>query len=153
MNSDKFLTTLGLVDLISEKHKQLRQKTMQRIENQFVAAFSEMDIYLISLVGFEPISVSESARYMNVSRQAAHKHVKYLASLGFVDLATSPTNRRKKIITLTESGKQLGEQVNAIKAGVELELKERLGGEYYSLMTSLLKDDWLIPRSLPTTKS
>ncbi len=143
MNTKQYLDTLGLVDLISEKHKQVRQETMQRIEWHFGQIFSEMDIYLVSLIQFTPMSVSESARYMNISRQAAHKHVKNLESLNFVKLTTSETNRREKIITLTESGQQLGEQVNVIKIGLELELEEKLGVDNYALMKSLLKDDWI----------
>lgn len=144
MDTNKYFDTLGLVDLISEKHKQVRQETMQRIEINFGQVFSEMDIYLISLVRFNPMSVSESARYMNISRQAAHKHVKNLESLNFVQLTTFETNRREKIITLTDSGKQLGEQVNGIKTELELELKAQLGEENYALIKSLLKDDWIM---------
>ncbi|MFD2015957.1 MarR family transcriptional regulator [Vibrio olivae] len=69
---------------------------MQRIESHFELTFSEMDIYLISLVQFNAMSVSESARYMNISRQAAHKHVKNLESLNLVELTTSASNRREK---------------------------------------------------------
>ncbi len=147
MDTIKYFDTLGLVDLISEKHKQLRQETMLRIESHFGHEFSQMDIYLISLIQFNSMSVSESARYMNISRQAAHKHVKNLESLNFVQLTTSQTNRREKIITLTESGKQLGEQVNGIKTELELELKERLGVENYALVNSLFKESWVTQKA------
>ncbi len=146
MDTIKYFDTLGLVDLISEKHKQVRQEIMQRIESHFGQVFSEMDIYIITLIQFSTMSVSESARYMNISRQAAHKHVKNLESLNFVQLTTSESNRREKIITLTESGKQLGEQVNGIKTELELELKNRLGAENYALMKSLLKDEWVVTK-------
>ncbi len=147
MDTNKYFDTLGLVDLISEKHKQVRQETMQRIEINFGQVFSEMDIYLISLVRFNPMSVSESARYMNISRQAAHKHVKNLESLNFVQLTTFETNRREKIITLTESGQQLSEQINGIKIALELELKAQLGEESYALIKSLLKDGWVVTKA------
>ncbi len=143
MDNSKYFDTLGLVDLISEKHKQVRQETMQRIESHFGQVFSEMDIYLVSLIQFTSMSVSESARYMNISRQAGHKHVKNLESLNFVQLTTSELNRREKIITLTESGQQLAEQINYIKAGLESELQEKLGIKNYALIKSLLKDDWI----------
>ena len=81
MDNDRYLDTLGLVDLISEKHKQFRQETMQRIGSHFELTFSEMDIYLISLVQFNAMSVSESARYMNISRQAAHSMLRILNRL------------------------------------------------------------------------
>ncbi len=147
MDTNKYFDTLGLVDLISEKHKQLRQETMQRIESHFGQVFSEMDIYLVSLIQFNPMSVSESARYMNISRQAAHKHVKNLESYNFVQLTTSETNRREKIITLTESGQQLSGKIHGIKTELELELKAQLGEESYALIKSLLKDDWITPKA------
>nr|WP_321273801.1 MarR family transcriptional regulator [uncultured Vibrio sp.] len=142
MDNDRYLDTLGLVDLISEKHKQFRQETMQRIGRHFELTFSEMDIYLISLVQFNAMSVSESARYMNISRQAAHKHVKNLESLNLVELTTSASNRREKIITLTQSGKQFGEQVIQIKNELEMELEEKLGVENYRQVKALFKETW-----------
>ena len=142
MDNDRYLDTLGLVDLISEKHKQFRQETMQRIESHFELTFSEMDIYLISLVQFNAMSVSESARYMNISRQAAHKHVKNLESFNLVELTTSASNRREKIITLTQLGKQFGEQVSQIKNELEMELEDKLGVENYRQVKALFKETW-----------
>ncbi|QIZ76508.1 winged helix DNA-binding protein [Ferrimonas lipolytica] len=142
MDNEGFLNSLGLVDLISEKHKQLRARMMKRVELQFGNVFSQMDIYLISLVEYEAMSVSESARYMNISRQAAHKHVKHLVSLNFVDLTISESNRREKIVSLTSSGKELSQQINQIKSELDAELKDSLGDASFDKLKLLLKGDW-----------
>lgn len=142
MDHSEFLQTLGLIDLISEKHKQLRQKTMMRIEESIEDKFSEMDIYLLTLNQHRSMSLSESARYMNISRQAVHKHAKYLESLGYIEVTTSDSNRRDRLIKLTRAGTQLGEQIKAIKSEQEEALEQELGSENYQKIVELFRSDW-----------
>ncbi len=142
MNHTDFLGTLGIIDLISEKHKQLRHITMAKIADSIDDKFSEMDIYLLILNQHTPMSLSESARYMNISRQAVHKHAKYLSTLGYIEVTTSDSNRRDKVVELTQAGKQLGEQINTIKAELELELEKEIGSENYQKIISLFRSEW-----------
>lgn len=142
MESSDFLETLGMIDLISEKHKQLRHTTMRKIAQQLEDKFSEMDIYLLSLNQHTSMSLSESAHYMNISRQAVHKHAQYLTSLGYIKVTTSETNRRDKMVTLTDAGKALGHQITAIKAQLETELEQELGSENYQKIIGLFRTPW-----------
>ncbi|MDB1125983.1 MarR family winged helix-turn-helix transcriptional regulator [Vibrio algarum] len=142
MSQAKFIETLGVVDLISEKHKQLRQITMERIGQRFEVRFSEMDIYLISLNQDNPMSLSESARFMNISRQAVHKHAKHLTALGFIQLVTSEANRRDKVIKLTQAGQELSIKINDIKSELEAELDAELGSENYDQIRTLFRGHW-----------
>ncbi len=144
MDHTDFLQTLGLIDLISEKHKQLRQKAMMKIEESFEEKFSEMDIYLLTLNQHTSMSLSESARYMNISRQAVHKHAKYLESLGYIEVTTSDSNRRDRVIKLTRAGTLLGEQIKAIKSELESDLEQELGSENYQKIIELFRSDWCL---------
>ncbi len=142
MNHADFLGTLGMIDLISEKHKQLRHITMAKIAESVDDKFSEMEIYLLILNQHTPMSLSESARYMNISRQAVHKHAKYLSTLGYIEVTSSDSNRRDKVVELTQAGKLLGEQINAIKTELELELEKELGSENYRKIIGLFRSEW-----------
>ncbi len=144
MDNAKFLGTLGMIDLISEKHKQLRHTTMSKIAESIDDKFSEMDIYLLILNQHMPMSLSESARYMNISRQAVHKHAKYLMSLGYIEVTTSDSNRRDKVVTLTHTGRELGEQISTIKSELESELEKELGSENYQKIVGLFRSEWCL---------
>ncbi len=145
MESSDFLETLGMIDLISEKHKQLRHTTMSKIAQQLDDKFSEMDIYLLSLNQYSSMSLSEAARYMNISRQAVHKHAQYLTSLGYIEVTTSEANRRDKMVTLTDAGKVLGSKIATIKAQLETELEKELGSENYQKIIGLFRSQWQLP--------
>ncbi len=134
MKSIEFINKLGLVDLISEMHQQLRQQTMLRINERLSSGLSEMEVYMLSLVEHQALSVSEAARYMNISRQAAHKHVQRLVAQQWLTLTTSETNRRDKLITLTPQGHDVAEHIQAVKAEVEQELQKQTGAEQYRLL-------------------
>lgn len=142
MKQVEFLDGLGIVDLISEKHKQLRKITMENINKQLDDALSEMDIYLIILNQHCALSVSESARFMNISRQAAHKHVKHLSASGLIELTTSELSRREKLINLTAEGERVTEQINLIKADLESQLEIELGSDNYQKIKTLFKLVW-----------
>ncbi|WOT06836.1 MarR family winged helix-turn-helix transcriptional regulator [Shewanella youngdeokensis] len=137
-----FLKTLGVVDLISEKHKQLRHNMMSTIDEQCDDHFSSIEVFLISLVAFKPMSVSETARYMAISRQAAHKHVKQLINLGYIELTTSESNRRDKIVTPTEKGLLLSKQFNAIKQQKEAKLEALIGTQDYQVIKAIFEKNW-----------
>jgi len=149
MSHTDFLESLGVIDLISEKHKQLRHETMTRIKKHFEEKFSVTDIYLISLIQHHSISLSEAARYMKVSRQAVHKQVNHLIDLGLVTHSISEENRKKKLITLTKTGTQLSMQINMIKNELEVELENELGSKYYHKIKALLKADWQLEKNGP----
>ncbi len=134
MKSIEFINKLGLVDLISEMHQRLRQQTMLRINERLPSALSEMEVYMLSLVEHQALSVSEAARYMNISRQAAHKHVQRLVAQQWLTLTTSETNRRDKLITLTPQGHDVVKHIQVVKAEVEQELQKQMGAEQYRLL-------------------
>ncbi len=89
---------------------------------------------MLSLVEHQALSVSEAARYMNISRQAAHKHVQRLVAQHWLTLTTSETNRRDKLITLTPQGHDIAEHIQVVKAEVEQELQKQMGAEQYRLL-------------------
>ncbi len=143
-----FIETLGIIDLISEKHKQLRSETMMRITERLESRFSEMDIYLLSLTQHMSLSLSETARYMNISRQAAHKHAQNLLALGYIEVMPSELNRRDKVVVLTQAGKNIVEKINVIKSEIESELEEEIGSENYTKIMALFRSQWRLNSEL-----
>jgi DNA-binding MarR family transcriptional regulator len=142
MRNQKFIDSLGVMDLISEKHKKLRSDLLLRVEARVPDKISTMDIYLLTLARFFAMSISESARHMEISRQAAHKHVKRLLEMGYIDLIDSEHSRREKLIKLTIAGEDLCDQIDQIKHAIELELQSEIGIETYEQIKTLFRKDW-----------
>ncbi len=142
MDHQGYLNTLGLVDLISEKHKKLRQALMERVAQEIDIKVSEMDIYLLNLNAYHPLSISETARYMNISRQAVHKQAKHLIELDLIQLLPSELNRRDKVITLTAVGIGLNQQIVEVKQAFNRELQSHLGEQNFNQIEILFSMSW-----------
>ncbi len=121
---------------------------MMRITERLESRFSEMDIYLLSLTQHMSLSLSETARYMNISRQAAHKHAQNLLALGYIEVMPSELNRRDKVVVLTQAGKNIVEKINVIKNEIESELEEEIGSENYTKIMALFRSQWRLNSEL-----
>jgi DNA-binding MarR family transcriptional regulator len=89
--------------------------------------------------------LTDLARGANMSPQAMGELVDELEQLGYVFRRQDPTDRRAKLITLTEKGQACIAAGIATIDGIEQDLTERLGERGHkqlrSLLTKLLADD------------
>jgi DNA-binding MarR family transcriptional regulator len=89
--------------------------------------------------------LTELARRANMSPQAMGELVDELEQLGYVVRRPDPTDRRAKLITLTEKGQACIAAGIATIDGIEQHLTDRLGERGHeqlrSLLTRLLDDD------------
>ncbi len=138
---EEFHQQLGVIDLISEKHKQLRYSIQNSINQGLENHFSEMDIYLITLIHFSPMSISEAARNMGITRQGAHKHAKRLIELEYLQ-AESCQNRRDKELRLTPKGLTLHSDIMQIKSSYEGQIVQALGQENFTTLMRFLQMPW-----------
>ena len=91
------------------------------------------------------IRISELAKCMRISRQAAQKRVVDLEKLGFVYTDTDPTNLSAKIVSLTPKGRNRVKAALGIFAELELELSKRIGVDEFNCMKEAIKKDWGVP--------
>ncbi len=124
-----FYEALLLPDVISEIHKQQRIQLMEIAHEILPAHLSEMELYLLALVNYQSMSISESSRVMGISRQAAHKSARHLEELSFIQVEQSQHNKRDKIIVLTEQGRELYHYMEEAKRRVEAQMAEKIGVE------------------------
>ncbi len=135
-----FLSNLGLTDLISEMHKQLRAEIMQKAHERLPKHLSEMELYLLALVEHKALSISEAAREMGITRQGAHKSSKHLLDLGYIDIRQSASNKREKYLYLTPEGLEVYEFIEQLKAQQEHKMVQLLQEEQiHSMKATLLK--------------
>jgi len=88
------------------------------------------------------IRISELAKCLRISRQAAQKRVSELERLGFVSTDTDPTNLSAKIVTLTPKGKKYVNVALNIFAELEMELSKRIGIDNFECMKKAVEKDW-----------
>lgn len=86
----------------------------------------------------EPRSISELARALGVSRQAVHATTKRLIAAGVVELTPHPSNRRDKLVTITQRGDSIRNMAaNNIRV-IEAELANSIGSDNLELLRAFL---------------
>lgn len=137
------INTLTLIDLISEKHAQLRRKVEKRWREQSEIHFSHAEWHLLAKVEQKSITISQAASIVGISRQAMQKSVKKLEEQGYIRSYFQEGNKRDKYLNLTETGEAYCRKNNQIKIEMEQELEKQLGKQELDSLKSLFKQKWL----------
>lgn len=97
---------------------------------------------VMAYLGSDGIRISELARRLGVSRQAAQKSVKELERLKLVKTEVDPTNSSAKTVVLTDQGKaNVTAALNAFSE-IEMQLSRRIGSADLASMRKTLEKNW-----------
>jgi DNA-binding MarR family transcriptional regulator len=89
-----------------------------------------------------PIRVSDLARELDISRQAAHKLLDTLATDDLVERHTDEQDHRAHVVSLTGRGLAVARAAGAILRELEDELTERIGSQHVDALRAVLAQDW-----------
>lgn len=135
-------TTTRLLDLLSERHDQIRRISEQAWNAQHDIYISNSEWYILARVYRNKPTIAEITRNVHISRQATHKLIKNLKSKELVTVTDHPTSRKDKCIELTDLGVRCYEQNEALKAGLEQKIADSLGEDAFQQLKILLTADW-----------
>lgn len=111
-------------------------------------AMSRMFAHMAS----RPIGISELARRLGVSRQAAHRTATEATLLGLAEFVPDPDHARIVRLQLTQAGWAMSAQATRDFEALEARLKARIGSKNLNELKRLLAmpwDDDELPASLP----
>lgn len=140
MSSD--LNSLDLIDLIGERHLQLRKITEISWDGHSSIRLSNSEWFILDKIYNKQPTIAHVAKKVDISRQATHKLIKSLAEKGLVEIGTSKHNKRAKSTRLTELGEICYEQKQALKADLESKVAETIGPEQLQTLKEILKKNW-----------
>lgn len=89
-----------------------------------------------------PLSLSELARRLTVSRQAVHKLAAETANLGYVEFVDSEQDARVKLLRFTLKGWDMAESARQELEAIEAQLIEQLGADKVDLLKDVLAMPW-----------
>lgn len=135
-----YILDLNLIDLISEKHKALREK----VNNISDERLNQTEAHILAKLELHGrLSISEISRQINISRQGAQKYINVLLTEGYVETARVEGNSRDKHIALTPKGIDVCSRMLEIKQGIEQQISDVIGEDQVLLLKKLLAEDWL----------
>ena len=85
---------------------------------------------------------ADIARSLRLTRQAVHATVATLVERGVFRLAPDPTDRRIRIVELTDMGQAMRQDAQLIVAALTAQLEQRVGARRIAALREALVGDW-----------
>lgn len=145
MSGNQQLHELDFIDLLSERHAQLRQLTETAANVDQESKISSSEWYIISIIGAETYTLSELTALVKLTRQAIHKTVKQLEQKELVVLKAVTGNKKEKCVNLTTLGHDLWQRNQAYQQELEQHIKTTIGVAQFEQLKALLQTDWDLP--------
>ena len=145
MSGNQQLHELDFIDLLSERHAQLRQLTETAANVDQESKISSSEWYIISIIGAETYPLSELTALVKLTRQAIHKTIKQLEQKELVVLKAVTGNKKEKCVNLTTLGRDLWQRNQAYQQELEQHIKTTIGVAQFEQLKALLQTDWDLP--------
>jgi DNA-binding MarR family transcriptional regulator len=88
------------------------------------------------------LNISELAKRLGVSRQAAQKTVASLVEMRLLQLGESADNLSAKVVHITEQGHQFRQQIGNAMDEVEAQISLNIGKQHIEQLKALLQLKW-----------
>jgi len=115
------------------------------MKEQGLEEISHSQSMMMAYLNDSGIRISELAKNLRISRQAAQKRVVELEKIGFVSTVIDPSNLSAKIVTLTPKGRSSTKVALEIFTALEVELSKRIGVDDFNYMKKIVEKDWGFP--------
>ncbi len=96
--------------------------------------------FVIRAVAAEQPTVSRLAELLGVSKQAASRLAEDMVSLGYLERAGDPEDRRRTRLQLSPTGRRIRGRAHAESLAMEAEMRERFGEAPVRELRALLTD-------------
>ncbi len=139
---DSALHRLDFIDLLSERHVQVRSITEKLWNDTSDIYISNSEWFIMARVYQKQPTISYVTKHVDISRQATHKFIKNLESKGLVVTGNLENNKKDKFIRLTELGEECYQKNEDLKANLEKKIADKIGADQLETLKEILKLDW-----------
>jgi len=136
------LKNLDLIDMLSERHLQLRKITEKLWNDSSDIYLSNSEWFIMARIYKKQPTIAFVSKHVDISRQATHKVIKSLESKGLVEISSVEHNKKDKCIRLTKLGEECYEKNESLKANLEKVIADKIGPEQLKLLKDFLNLDW-----------
>ncbi len=85
---------------------------------------------------------SDIARNLGISRQAVHTTINQMVEMGMLELRDDVTDRRAKIVAVSEKGREMGRDADLAMAAMSAELRKRIGSKNVDNLIKAFGAEW-----------
>lgn len=139
---DSKIQNLDLIDVLSDRHLQLRKITEALWNDSSDIDLSNSEWFIMARIYKKQPTIAWISKQVDISRQATHKFIKNLESKGLVEIDNVNNNKKNKCIRLTQLGEECYEKNELLKANLENKIENKIGHEHVRFLKEILKSDW-----------
>ena len=131
----------NLKTLLFKRFEWYEQTLLASLEAQGDVSLTMAQSRALAVLNGQSSSISELARSLNISRQAAHKTVSRLVELDWIKLEDGDKGN-EKIINFTEHGQQMRATIKEHMIKIEKDIAANIGQQEYNSLVRILTTDW-----------
>jgi len=132
-------TRLPLIALVHRANRELQADMIRQAHARGWTDAKPAHNAVFGTLGWEGARASQLAASAGITRQSMGEVVRELVELGMVEMTPDPTDRRAKLVTYTEAGRQEAMQGGDYIVSLEERLAEVLGDEGYEQLRAGLE--------------
>lgn len=106
------------------------------------SSLTQSEARLLAHMAGKPMSMSELARRLSISRQAVHKTVAELERRDILEVQNDPQRGNSKLVIYTDKGKELNAAGVKIIAQIETRISEQIGAKDLEALKRILALSW-----------
>jgi DNA-binding MarR family transcriptional regulator len=131
----------NLKTLLFKRFEWYEQTLLASLEAQGDVSLTMAQSRALAVLNGQSSSISELARSLNISRQAAHKTVSRLVELDWIKLEDGDKGN-EKVINFTEHGQQMRATIKEHMIKIEKDIAANIGQQEYTSLVRILTTDW-----------
>lgn len=131
-----------LRQLLSQKYDWIENRLHQMAQETGYGHLTPALTRLFGHIRKKPISISDLARRMMISRQAVHKLLIEAQDMGYVELLDDENDKRIKLVKFTAKGLEMSQTCINDLTQIEDSLIQTLGEEDFAHLKRILSKDW-----------
>jgi len=132
-------TRLPLIALVHRANRELQADMIRQAHARGWTDAKPAHNAVFGTLGWEGARASQLAASAGITRQSMGEVVRELVELGMVEMTPDPTDRRAKLVTYTDAGRQEAMQGGDYIVSLEERLAEVLGEEGYEQLRAGLE--------------
>lgn len=136
------LQNLNFIDLICDRHMQLRTKIETLWNDSSDIYISNSEWFIMSRIYKQQPTISHIAKNVDISRQATHKFIKSLEQKGLLQINNLENNKKVKCVQLTQRGEECFELYLSLKKNLEKKIIEKIGIKKLNILKEIMIADW-----------
>lgn len=131
----------NLKNLLFKRFEWYEQTLLASLEAQGDVSLTMAQSRALAVLNGQSSSISELARSLNISRQAAHKTVCRLVELDWIKLEDG-NKGNEKVINFTEHGQHMRATIKEHMIKIEKDIAANIGQQEYNSLVRILTTDW-----------